>query len=122
MSLNRVNYDEIAPEYDRRYTETLQERGKALLAVAGRLGAEHTLEVGCGTGHWLVALHTTVPHLYGLNPSEGMPHQAQKRAGYLRLVRGTGTRLPFARDRFDLVFCVDAIHHFDRRALRGRLR
>ncbi len=41
-----------------------------------------------------------------------MLRQAQRRAAYLRLVRGTATRLPFARDRFDLVFCVDAVHHF----------
>lgn len=112
MSPQRINYDKIAPEYDRRYEGELQERGKALLKLASRLQAERILEVGCGTGHWLASLRSTGAHLYGLDLSEGMLRQAQGRAASLFLVRGTATELPFSRDWFDLVFCVDAVHHF----------
>jgi ubiquinone/menaquinone biosynthesis C-methylase UbiE len=112
MSIARVNYDELAPEYDRRYGAELRDRGKALLELAGRLEVGPVLEVGCGTGYWLAALASVTPQLYGLDPSEGMLKQAAARAARLRLVRGMATRLPFGRDQFDLVFCVDAIHHF----------
>lgn len=114
MSLHRVNYDEIAPEYDRRYNATLQDRGKALVSLARLLQAEQMLEVGCGTGHWLAALNSIVPQLYGLDLSEGMLMQAQSCDASLHLVRGMATQLPFARNWFDAVFCVDAIHHFGR--------
>ncbi|MBI5031400.1 MAG: class I SAM-dependent methyltransferase [Chloroflexi bacterium] len=112
MKSNRVNYDEISPEYDRRYSATLPNRGKALIELVSRHRAKRILEVGCGTGYWLAALHSVAPHLYGLDLSTGMLTQAQKRDASLRLVHGVATQLPFDRGWFDFVFCVDAIHHF----------
>ncbi|MBI4630777.1 MAG: methyltransferase domain-containing protein [Chloroflexi bacterium] len=39
--------------------------------------------------------------------------QAHQRNRTLELTRGTAQQLPFESSRFDLVFCVNALHHFD---------
>lgn len=91
-----------------------------MLALAGELGARRVLEVGCGTGHWLAAVATAVPRVFGLDPSAGMLAPAHQRDAPLRLVRGYARRLPFRDRAFDLAYCVDAIHHFsDPRAFIG---
>lgn len=109
----RVNYNQIAPEYDRRFTSPeLEDRGNVLLALAGQIEARRILEVGCGTAHWLSALHTVTPYLFGLDLSTGMLQHARKREVPLRLIQGSADRLPLGDHQFDLVYCVDAIHHF----------
>jgi SAM-dependent methyltransferase len=42
----------------------------------------------------------------------GMIRQAKDQPVPLKLVRGTATRLPYQDNSFELVYCVDAIHHF----------
>ncbi len=113
-SRNRVNYDEIAPTYDRRFEGgDMPGVADALQELARRIGAKRILEVGCGTGRWLVELLPLTDDLYGLDVSAGMLSKAREPDGRLRLVRGRAGRLPFATGVFDLVYCVNAIHHFD---------
>jgi SAM-dependent methyltransferase len=50
--------------------------------------------------------------LYGLDLSRGMLAQAQRREVQLALLRGRAGKLPFASASFDLVYCINAIHHF----------
>ena len=121
MTRQRVNYNQIAPEYDDRYINpSLEERGKALVELAGKLQADQILEVGCGTGHWLGAMHAVTQGLYGLDASLGMLKQAHSREGALKLACGYARQLPFKDNCFDLVFCIHAIHHFeDPRAFIG---
>jgi SAM-dependent methyltransferase len=85
----------------------------ALQTLARDLIAERVLEVGCGTGRWLADLDPERRQVFGLDPSSGMLEEAGKRNHDLRLVRGRGEHLPFPAETFDLVFCVNAIHHFD---------
>jgi ubiquinone/menaquinone biosynthesis C-methylase UbiE len=108
-----LDYDRVALTYDRRF-EGRSEPGTltALLALARQAGARRVLEVGCGTGRWLAGLRPITDDLHGLDVSPGMLHQARKRAGPLLLTRGQAASLPFASASFDLVFCVNAIHHF----------
>ncbi len=113
MTKPRVNYDQIAPTYDRRFAHDRTEGiGQALLDLAQRLNASRILEVGCGTCHWLAQMHQVSSELYGLDLSTGMLNQAQKRRSGLRLINGYASLLPFKSGMFDLVFCVNAIHHF----------
>ncbi len=113
MTKPRVNYDQIAPTYDKRFVHDRTEGiGKATLDLAQRLNASRILEVGCGTCHWLAQMHKVGSKLYGLDLSTGMLNQAQERRTGLRLVNGHARRLPFESKVFDLVFCVNAIHHF----------
>lgn len=110
----RVNYDDLADEYDHRYAgEQRSGTGEALLALAREIGVARVLEVGCGTGHWLEQLVWLVPACFGLDFSPGMLARAARRPVALTLVQGRAQSLPFAPATFDLVYCVNAIHHFD---------
>jgi ubiquinone/menaquinone biosynthesis C-methylase UbiE len=114
-SRRTVDYDQLAPTYDRRYMGGRRSgTAAALTKLARQVAAERVLEVGCGTGRWLAELKAGVPAVWGLDLSTGMLEQAQGRALSGRLVRGRACHLPFANRAFDLVYCVNAIHHFGR--------
>ncbi|MEK7808086.1 MAG: class I SAM-dependent methyltransferase [Chloroflexota bacterium] len=111
----RVNYDSIAPNYHARYASgsALPSIANLLHSIAHDLNAQKILEVGCGSGRWLDELQTITPHIYGLDFSLGMLSQARQRNNTVPLTRGTAKQLPFESSLFDLVFCINALHHFD---------
>ena len=110
----RLDYDEVADAYDQRYAAGgPQGIANALLSLARDAGAERILEVGCGTGYWLTALQPVGCMLYGLDLSLGMLRKARGRKNACHLVRGHAGKWPFLDHAFDLVVCVNAIHHFD---------
>lgn len=118
-----VDYDRLASTYNQRFGESDDRSGttEALLNVVHELGAAlgrapRVLEVGCGTGKWLADLSPASPGLFGLDLSMGMLRQARRQQVSLSLSRGQAERLPFPARSFDLVYCVNAIHHFDRPA------
>lgn len=109
-----VNYDVVAPSYDRRYERNRYDGVRAVLRrfVDGAHGGT-VAEVGCGTGHWLADLSDCgFSRLVGLDLSLGMLQQAHASAPNARLVRGAADQLPWAADSLDRVFCVNALHHF----------
>jgi SAM-dependent methyltransferase len=107
-----VDYDSIAATYDRRFNTGHPEGiAETLVGLVGALKAKHVLEVGCGTGHWLAQLGPWVPWLFGLDLSTGMLHKARQ-SGSRNLVRGEARCLPFPDRCLDMVYCVNAIHHF----------
>ncbi len=115
MSNIQVDYDRIASSYNMRFADGgLQGVAAALRALAQGLGAARILEVGCGTGHWLAGLLALTGRLYGLDLSAGMLAQAQQRPERLHLARGRAGQLPFPDASFDLVCCINALHHFQR--------
>jgi len=108
-----LNYDQIASEYNQRYPNSQQwERGQALLGLAKQLRARDILEVGSGTGYWLNLLHQVSANTFGLDYSFGMLKQAQKQPVPLRLTNGSAVQIPYKDKAFDLIYVVDAIHHF----------
>ncbi len=108
-----VDYDRVAPTYNRRFAgDGPGGEAEALAALVRRLCSVRILEVGCGTGHWLAGLSPLTVQAVGLDLSAGMLAQAQRHAGRLGLVRGRAGQLPFPAASFDLVYCVNAIHHF----------
>ena len=111
-----VDYDCIAPAYNRRFAHGGSGgEADALAALIRRLQATRILEVGCGTGHWLAGLSALTAQAFGLDLSAGMLAQARRHAHPLHLVRGRAGQLPFPAASFDLVYCVNAIHHFQQR-------
>ena len=126
----QVNYDRIAPEYDQRYA-ALEFGGieEAVVAFAAGTPGLDTLEVGCGTGHWLDVLRSRGASVAGLDNSAEMLRIAATRVPDVPLRQGGAHRLPWEDHSFDRVLCVNAIHHFPdgtaflaeaRRVLRDR--
>ena len=113
MKTLALNYDRIAGDYNQRYPSAKSwERGQALLDLAKHFKEGHILEVGSGTGYWLNLLHQHTSNLFGLDYSLGMLEQAQSQPAPLKLSRGSAVQLPYQDNSFDLIFSVDAIHHF----------
>ena len=116
-SHKRVDYNAIAPTYGRsNQASTLSGITRALRSLAQESPNGRLLEVGCGTGLWLAALSASVSPVYGLDLSLGMLRQAAGREAATRgarlLCNGQASRLPFYASSFDLIYCVNAIHHF----------
>ena len=121
-----LDYDPIAPHYDVRYSVNRLEGIAALLRqLAAESGAERgrVLEVGCGTGYWLSLLAPHAGRIFGLDLSAGMLRQAQRRPPAPTVAQGQAGALPFTSASFDLIICVNALHHFpDPRAFIAETR
>jgi ubiquinone/menaquinone biosynthesis C-methylase UbiE len=114
MSVDRIDYDVIAPTYDERYAVNRLDRvASALRSLTQQVGAGRILEVGCGTGRWLAELSPFARWVHGLDRSVEMLRKAKQREERFYLTRGQASQLPFPDAIFDLIFCVNALHHFD---------
>jgi SAM-dependent methyltransferase len=113
--MQRVDYDQLAPTYHSRYAGPTKLEGiaQALMGLASTIEAQVALEVGCGTGRFVEDLRKGVPRVYGCDASTGMLGQAAGRLGPNRLIAARANELPFAPESFDLIACINAIHHFD---------
>lgn len=115
-----IDYDRAAAEYA-QHRQVHPEVLRSLVVDSGLDGGSTMLEVGCGTGNYVLALEQQVgPACWGVDPSEGMLTQARARSGGVRFLPGRAERLDFLSGFFDLVFSVDVVHHVeDRRAFFG---
>lgn len=111
MDRPRVNYNELAPTYHSRYDGPTKLEGIADALL--NFHARTVLEVGCGTGRFVKSLRESGATVIGADASTGMLSQAADRMGSYDLVAARANQLPFAPASFDLVCCVNAIHHFD---------
>jgi ubiquinone/menaquinone biosynthesis C-methylase UbiE len=108
-----VDYDAIAPAFEQRYRSNRFEGVRATLAAFLNVdSARDVLEIGCGTGHWLSIFENDVRLSAGLDSSMGMLARARERVRHAFLVRGSAESLPFSRQSFDRLFCINALHHF----------
>jgi ubiquinone/menaquinone biosynthesis C-methylase UbiE len=109
----RVDYDDIASTYDARYRSQEGEGQHTIppaLRELLRPGVRYRiLEVGCGTGFWLGSFGSG-HDVFGIDLSQGMLSRAKLKQ--TNLVCGTADQLPFTGGSFDLVYCVNALHHF----------
>src|SRR5687767_12720577 len=102
----RVNYNQIAPNYHTRYSNSSHSgTAQALRTLVHDISPKMTLDVGCGTGRWLAELEELVPNIVGLDFSIGMLQQAQQNTDAL-LINGNALHLPFADISFDYVQCL----------------
>jgi ubiquinone/menaquinone biosynthesis C-methylase UbiE len=113
MSRPQVDYDALASEYDQRFQhDTSPGIFLALQSLIEANAAQRMLEVGCGTGHWLALLSDQIKSVFGLDLSSGMLLQAGRRKLPAELTQGRAEQLPFQTNAFDLISCVNAVHHF----------
>jgi ubiquinone/menaquinone biosynthesis C-methylase UbiE len=108
-----VNYDSIAPTYDRRYV--VSDYSGVERTVRAFVGPEligHVLEVGCGTGHWLQVSGEHALHVVGVDVSAPMVAVARAAAPDAKLAVGRAEQLPVCDRTFSRLFCINALHHF----------
>jgi ubiquinone/menaquinone biosynthesis C-methylase UbiE len=113
----RVDYDRIASDYA-QHRQVHSEVLRGLVSPSGVGRASMVLEVGCGTGNYILALERLIgPQCWGIDPSQGMLAKARARSGGAHFQLGRAEDLDFPTGFFDLVFSVDVIHHVqDRQA------
>jgi ubiquinone/menaquinone biosynthesis C-methylase UbiE len=106
-----MDYDSMAAEYARHRRV---HPGVLSALLEGDLvgAASSVLEVGCGTGNYVIALQEQSGCSgWGVDPSEQMLKQACARNRRIRFSLGQAEQLAFPDATFDLVFSVDVIHH-----------
>ena len=114
MIMQPVDYDLVAPVFDRRYERHPYSGVRSVLRdfLSGAPGAP-VAEVGCGSGHWLAEISASADRMVvGLDRSRRMLERAYAAAPRARLVRGTADQLCWLDACLDRVFCVNALHHF----------
>lgn len=112
--MKSIGYDGVANSYDERYKGgAYKPEGIAskLLNLIHDAGAERVLEVGCGTGHWLRILQGQV-QVVGRDQSLGMLRKAVEPEEEFSLIQADAGLLPFRSKSFNVVYCVNALHHF----------
>jgi len=106
-----LDYDQVASQYA-RHRQVHPEVLRSLLEVSGIGGASRVLEVGCGTGNYILALASLVGcNCWGIDPSEQMLAWARGRSDQVHFQPGRAESLDFPASFFDLLFSVDVIHH-----------
>lgn len=122
--MRRVDYDTVAPAFDRRYQHNSYAGiEQSLREFIGDIRHRAILEVGCGSGHWLKVLEDAADAVAGADLSHAMLRIAKAAAPQALVARATAERLPYKAAAFNRVFCVNALHHFsDKRAFIGECR
>ncbi|MDR0286131.1 MAG: methyltransferase domain-containing protein [Clostridiales bacterium] len=76
---------------------------------------DKVLDLGCGTGVILekISCANNFAELYGLDLSENMIAQAKQRLSQkAKLSVGDAENLPYEKENFDLVCCIESFHHY----------
>jgi len=114
-------FDRWAATYERSYLQRLvfEPVHRTMIEVARRERPEARaiLDVGCGTGRLLRALHAAFPgaRLEGVDAAPSMAAQAQAMAPAgmpVRFTHAMAEKLPFPDGSFDLVFSSMTFHHW----------
>ena len=108
-----IDYAGLAQEYA-RHRKVHPEVLRDLLQESGIDAQSRVLEVGCGTGNYILALESAVGcPCWGIDPSQEMLAEATERPGRVHFQVGRAEQLEFSTGFFDLVFSVDVIHHLE---------
>src|SRR5919108_6649702 len=85
------------------------------LIVGGAVGPlSDVVEVGCGTGNYIVALvEATGCHGWGIDPHPAMLDIARQRTRRVTFTVGRAEALGLPSQSFNLVFSVDVIHNVE---------
>jgi ubiquinone/menaquinone biosynthesis C-methylase UbiE len=108
-----IRYHQLANQFDERYHHQSFPRIQDWLRrLASSPGDSRILEVGCGTGHWLNILSDLPIELIGIDPSYAILEKARAHATRAGLLCAYAESIPFQARSFDLIFCINAFHHF----------
>ncbi len=106
-----IDYNQIASEYA-QHRQVHPGVLTSLISASGVDSTSQVLELGCGTGNYILALESPVGSTcWGVDPSGGMLSKARERSNEVHFQVGRAESLDFPDGFFDLVFSVDVIHH-----------
>jgi ubiquinone/menaquinone biosynthesis C-methylase UbiE len=113
MENQKTNYNGISSNYNLRYkVNSMHGVSKTLDVIINAYKPKNILEVGCGTGQWLSKLDCYDAERIGIDSSLGMLKEAKKNGNKSDLICADANSLPFSNKQFDMIYCVNAIHHF----------
>lgn len=113
--MQTLDYDRIAPDYA-QHRQVHPEVLKGLASTGGICSVSKVLEVGCGTGNYIIALEWLVgSDCWGVDSSQGMLSIARERLSTVHFQLGRAEALHYSSGHIDVVFSVDVIHHVDDR-------
>jgi ubiquinone/menaquinone biosynthesis C-methylase UbiE len=113
----KMDYDRMAADYA-QHRRTHPSVFVSLLKESSLNQTSSVLEVGCGTGNYIIAIQEEIGcNCHGIDPSKEMLAKALSRNSRVSFELGRAEKLAFPESSFDLVFSVDVIHHIsDQRA------
>lgn len=110
----KLGYNSISKDYNNRYKfNELPGIYNSLKKIIALNNYNSILEVGCGTGHWLNKIQDKNRKIFACDISTGMLKEALKTTADNHLFCADANRLPLFKSKFDLIFCVNALHLFD---------
>jgi ubiquinone/menaquinone biosynthesis C-methylase UbiE len=112
-----INYNHIAEEYQRNR----RARANVLRELAEGSGINSfsgVLEVGCGTGNYISAMHDEFGcRCIGVDPHERMlAYACLEAVPNLTFMTGRAEEIDFPDASFNFIFSVDVIHHLTARS------
>jgi ubiquinone/menaquinone biosynthesis C-methylase UbiE len=111
--MQKTDYAQISATYNNRYKENyLVNIENSIRNIVSKNHYKTILEAGCGTGRWISSLEDISKKIFGLDYSFDMIKIPKMKKSYLNLVNADAVHIPFKNNFFDLIFCVNAIHHF----------
>lgn len=111
--MQKTDYDKIASTYNQRYSfNYLVNIERVLKNLIKTNNYKNILEAGCGTGKWINSIMGKYVNVLGLDYSLEMLKIPKYDQPNLKLINADATQMPVKDNFFDLIFCINAIHHF----------
>jgi ubiquinone/menaquinone biosynthesis C-methylase UbiE len=113
-----TDYSQIADRYDQNpYRHQIEPDEDLKQYFAQQPDREfRVLDLACGTGLYLEKQLNSFASMsvkwYGLDASQAMLDQAERRVPNVRLIQGLAEELPYEPERFDVIVNNYAFHHF----------
>jgi len=111
-----THYEQLARQYDRRWSGYLQGTLTRLLKCLALSGTERVLDLGCGTGEFerLVMQQFGSVSMVGLDTTPAMAAVARQKlrgAPNVQILVARAEALPFRAEEFDVVVSASMVHH-----------